>query len=81
MQSSGTFQQHCGIRLLFCARSRSLAAARCGGQCGYAQQLYSFAIPLLLDLTPVFPLIFGTIEGAIAIQRQIGSFYHQVGDR
>jgi hypothetical protein len=81
MQSGGTFQKHCGIRFMVCIRSRSLAAARNGGQCGYAQKLYGLAIPLLLDLMPMFSLIVRAIKVAIAIQGQLGSSHHQVVDR
>jgi hypothetical protein len=81
MQSGGAFQQYGGIRFLVCARFRRLAAAGNGGQSGNAQELNSLAIPLRLDLTPMFSLIFGAIKVAIAIQRQLGSSHHQVVDR
>jgi len=38
---------------------------------------YGLAIPLRLDLMPMFSLIFGAIKVAIAIQRQLVPSHHQ----
>ncbi len=52
-----------------------------GGQPRNAQQLYGLAIPLLLNLMPVFSLIVRAIKSAIAIQGQFGTVHHQMGYR
>jgi hypothetical protein len=81
MEGGRTFQEHSGIGFRVGARSRSLAARWNGGQPGYAQQFYRLAIPLLLDLMPMFSLIVRTEKSSIAIQRQLGTSYYQMEHR